>query len=147
MSKRRAEYEKNLAEKEKKLRHRLEEKKRAAQKHIQKQNIHGKINNTSALQLLTQSSSKDHSKSTNEDEEEKEDDNLLAWFRKQKIVSDGETLRVMSEIGVERSKDLAELDEEDVNAICATLKKIGAKRFRRALINDYLKVEDEDDAN
>ena len=123
MSKRRAEYEKNLAEKEKKLRHRLEEKKRAAQ--------------------LTQR----HSKSTNEDEEEKEDDNLLAWFRKQKIVSDGETLRVMSEIGVERSKDLAELDEEDVNAICATLKKISAKRFRRALINDYLKVEDEDDAN
>jgi hypothetical protein len=143
MSKRRAEYEKNLAEKEKKLRHRLEEKKRAAQKQIQKQNIHGKINNTSALQLLTQR----HSKSTNGDEEEKEDDNLLAWFRKQKIVSDGETLRVMSEIGVERSKDLAELDEEDVNAICATLKKIGAKRFRRALINDYLKVEDEDDAN
>ena len=143
MSKRRAEYEKNLAEKEKKLRHRLEEKKRAAQKQIQKQNIHGKINNTSALQLLTQR----HSKSTNGDEEEKEDDNLLSWFRKQKIVSDGETLRVMSEIGVERSKDLAELDEEDVNAICATLKKIGAKRFRRALINDYLKVEDEDDAN
>lgn len=143
MSKRRAEYEKNLAEKEKKLRHRLEEKKRAAQKQIQKQNIHGKINNTSALQLLTQR----HSKSTNGDEEEKEDDNLLSWFRKQKIVSDGETLRVMSEIGVERSKDLAELDEEDVNAICATLKKIGAKRFRCALINDYLKVEDEDDAN
>ena len=143
MSKRRAEYEKNLAEKEKKLRHRLEEKKRAAQKQIQKQNIHGKINNTSALQLLTQR----HSKSTNGDEEEKEDDNLLSWFRKQKIVSDGETLRVMSEIGVERSKDLAELDEEDVNAICATLKKIGAKRFRRALINDYLKVEDEDHAN
>jgi hypothetical protein len=61
------------------------------------------------------------------------DDAVSAWLREHEISSSVETLNAMREIGVVDPYDLSELDEDDVNAICVTLKKISAKRFRRAL--------------
>ena len=43
-------------------------------------------------------------------------------------------LQVMSEIGIEHPDDMSELDDDDVEAICSTLTKIGAKRFQRTLL-------------
>ena len=63
------------------------------------------------------------------------DDAVSAWLREHEISSSVETLNAMREIGVVDPYDLSELDEDDVNAICVTLKKISAKRFRCAILN------------
>ena len=60
-------------------------------------------------------------------------DAISAWFDEHDVSSSAATLTAMHEIGVVNPNDMSELDEDDVNVICATLKKISAKRFRRAL--------------
>ena len=55
---------------------------------------------------------------------------ISVWLSKHKITKNDEMLQVMSEIGIEHPDDMSELDDDDVEAICSTLTKIGAKRFR-----------------
>ena len=59
---------------------------------------------------------------------------IKAWMSKHKITSNNGTLEMLSKIGVECPDDMSDLDDEDVEAICSTLKKISAKRFRNALL-------------
>ena len=48
-----------------------------------------------------------------------------------------ETLRILDELGVEAPGDMNELDDGDINIVCSTLKKLLAKRFRKALDPTY----------
>jgi hypothetical protein len=58
---------------------------------------------------------------------------LKDWFSEHKIPLTDETIQILNEIGVENQSDMKELDDDDVNNVCSTLKKLQAKRFRKAL--------------
>ena len=49
---------------------------------------------------------------------------LSKWFEDNRIPLSDETFNILNEIGVEAPVDLKDLDSEDIENICSTLKKV-----------------------
>ena len=58
---------------------------------------------------------------------------LDEWFSERNIPLTDETKQILDDIGVESPSDLKELDDDDINSVCKTLKKLQAKRLKKAL--------------
>lgn len=59
---------------------------------------------------------------------------LSKWFEDNRIPLSDETFNILNEIGVEAPVDLKDLDSEDIENICSTLKKLQVVRFKKAVV-------------
>ena len=58
---------------------------------------------------------------------------LNAWLIEQKIERGTELMVMFSQLGVQDANDLEELDDGDIDDLCNLMKKLEAKRFRKAI--------------
>ena len=58
---------------------------------------------------------------------------LMQWFDANRITMGENSMVILNDIGVEETNDLLELDHDDLELICLSMKKIQAKRFKAAI--------------
>ena len=58
---------------------------------------------------------------------------LMQWFDANRITMGENSMVILNDIGVEDTNDLLELDHDDLELICSSMKKIQAKRFKAAI--------------
>ena len=63
---------------------------------------------------------------------------IEAWLRDERLP---ETLvEPLEELGAEDAEDLAGLDDEDIEELCKSMKKLQAKKFRKAHAHHFFPV-------